>query len=513
MGPEVSGVVRALAEVNPVDAGPGPGSRHTRSRLVRNMLMLFGGQVASWGFAVLWLFFVPRKLGPTAIGELVIATSVTAILGTFVTQGAGTLLTKEIAREPEVAGRLVGGAMVMRLACVVPAFLVTTLYAWLLHFSAEQTTLVWLATAGMLAAALSGALQAAFSGMERMEFIAYANVIGNGLTSILGIALILSGGKVVALMVLDVALTVIVLVLNVVWARRLLSIRWRGSIAVIPHIVRGGLSYWIGGLFFVTYLWIDSVLLSMMAPASVVGWYGAPTQLFTSVLMVSGVLGTAWFPRMAAAFKDGPRQLRDVARPAVEAVVVVSLPIAIGIVLTAKPLVQLLYGARFAGAAPVLVVLGLTVIPTFFNMIAYQVLLASNRQVGWIKVVALATVLNVVLNLVLVPRYQAAGNGAVGAAVSLLTSEVFESVGAMLLLTWLVPSLGSRVLRAAAATALMAGTVLLAAPLGLAAEIAAGVVGFCAFALVLRVASREEVAEVRGFVTGMLARRSRAAAV
>jgi O-antigen/teichoic acid export membrane protein len=495
------------------DAAPASEVGASRGRLVRNMLLLFGGQVASWAFALLWLFFVPRKLGPAPIGELVIATSITAILGTFVNQGAGTLLTKEIARDPGVAGRLVGGAALMRLACVIPAFVVITVYALLLHFNSEQTLLVWLATAGMLTAALSGAVQAAFTGIERMEYIAYANLVGNGLTSILGIVLVLGGGGVVALLVLDLILTMLVLVLNLIWARRIFVIKWRGALTVIPHIVRGGLSYWIGGLFFVTYLWIDSVLLSTMAPAKVVGWYGVPTQLFTAILMVSGVLGTAWFPRLAAAFKHGPQRLIETGRPAVELVMVISLPIAIGTVLVAGPLVQLLYGSAFMGAVPVLMVLGITVVPTFFNMIAYQMLLASNRQVGWIKVVALATVLNVVLNFLLVPHFQASGNGAIGAAVSLLISELFEAFGALMLLPWLLQaSFGSRVLRAAAAAGLMAATVVVVAPLGLLAEIACGVVCFTVFAILLRVATTAELAEVRALGTRFRARRSGGAA-
>lgn len=493
------------------------GDRHltehvAQNRLLRNVLLLAGGQAASWGFALLWLAFVPRKLGPAAIGELVIATSVTAILGTFVTQGAGTLLTKEIARDHDAAPRLVGATLVIRLGCVLPAFAVTTTYAWLLHFSSEQTVLVALATAGMLVASLSGAFQAAFSGIERMEFLAYANIVGNGLASVLGCVLVLSGGGVIALLALDLMLSSTVLLLNVMWSRKLFAIYAKGAITLIPQIIRGGLSYWIGGLFFVTYLWIDSVLLSVMAPSRVVGWYGAPTQLFTAILMVSGVLGTAWFPRLAAAFKEGSGRFQEMGKHAVEAVVVISLPVAAGLVLVAPHIVELLYGRAFTGATPVLTILAVTVVPTYFNMIAYQVLLAENRQVGWIKVVVFALVLNIVLNLALVPHFQAMGNGAIGTALALLTSELFESACAIVMLRWLVrPSLASRGLRAAAATGVMAVGVHLVAPFGLFVEIASGVLVFAALAVLLRVASQTELAEFRGL--GLSLRRSRTGAV
>jgi len=223
-----------------------------------------------------------------------------------------------------------------------------------------------------------------------------------------------------------------------------------------------------------------------------------PTQLFVALLMVAGVLGTAWFPRLAAAHVQGADALRRVARPAVEAAVVLSLPIAAGTALVATPLIALLYGKSFSGAAPVLIILGASVVPTAFNMMAYQILQASGRQVGWFKVVAAATGLNVVANLILIPHFQAQGNGAVGAALSLLGTEIFEFAAAMFLLPWLLaPTLLKRAARGAAATALMAAAVFAVTPAGPLAEIAAGLAAFGVFALLFRVLTPDELKMLR----------------
>jgi len=387
----------------------------------------------------------------------------------------------------------------MRLVSLAPAFVLMFAYTRLLHFGAEQSQIILLATGVTVAASLSGAVQAAFSGLERMEYLAYGSLIGNGLVSILGIALVLSGGHILALLILDLGLTLLILGLNLYWSRGLFKIAWRQGARVIPYIVRSGLSYWIGGLFFTTYLWIDSVLLTALAPVQVVGWYGVPVQLFTAVLMVASVIATAWFPRLAAAHLNGQPQLRSVGRPAVEMAVVLSLPIAAGMAVVSGPVIGALYGPGFSGAAPVLAILAICVVPTFFNMLAYQVLLAEGRQVAWIKVVAVATFLNIVANLILIPVFQSHGNGAVGASLTLLSTEVFESVGAIALLPWLlnVQVLG-RLGRAALATLCMSLVVFALAPLGLVAEILGGVVAFAVPALILRVPTRDEISELRG---------------
>ena len=481
-----------------VDAPAAP-YRPGMGPLFRNIVVLAGGQLASWLFGLLWLVFVPRVLGPAQIGELVIAVAITAVLGNLINQGAGTLLTREIARNHDRAAPLVAGALVLRLACLAPAFVLMLFYIRLLHFGSEQSLIIFLATGVTVTASLSGAFQAAFSGLERMEYLAYGSLVGNGLVSLLGIAIVLTGGRVVALLVLDLALTVLILVLNLYWSRGLFRIAWRQAAGMIPYIVRSGLSYWIGGLFFTTYLWIDSVLLSAMATVTVVGWYGVPVQLFTAVLMVASVLATAWFPRLAATHVEGQAQLRSIARTAVGMAVVLSLPIAAGMAIISSPLIHLVYGSRFYGAVPVLALLAICVIPTFFNMLAYQVLLAEGRQLAWIKVVAVATFLNIGTNLILIPYFQARGNGAVGAALTLVATEVFESVGAIVLLPWLLRAeVLSRLGRAALATLCMALAVLAVTPLGLAAEILVGVVAFIVPALILRLPTQDEIAEVRG---------------
>lgn len=496
-----AGVEMAAAQPPAVtSASSAPPAIAGSGRLARNILMLGGGQLASWLFALSFTLVVPRRLGPAAMGEFVIAISTASILAIFIFLGADPLVTREVARDRSKASSLVGPTILMRLALAVPACIGMLVYLRLVGFGPERALVIWLAVAIAIGGSVTAAFQAAFSGFERMEYLAFATLIGNGLASLLGIVLVLLGGRVVAIMGLNLALTILVVALNIYWSRRLFEVKFQGARRVVPHILKAGFTFWIGGLFFTAYLWIDSILLSLLAPARVVGWYGVPTQLFVATLMVAGVLGQAWFPRLAAAHKEGADSLRRNARPAIETAVVLSLPIAAGMVLVSGPLVARLYGSEFIGAAPVLAILGACIVPTYLNMMAYQILQAEGRQVSWFKVIAIATVLNIAANLILIPHFQAQGNGAVGAALALLGTEVFELVGAMFLLPWLLgPALLGRAARAAAATALMAAAVFAVSPAGLPAEVAAGVAAFGIFALLLRVPTSAELSLLSGF--------------
>lgn len=464
------------------------------------MLALGGGQLTSWFFSVAWVVIVPRKLGPATIGEFVIAVSTAAIFGVVINQGASPLITRDIARDPTAAPRLVAGTIVMRLAITIPAMAAMLVYIRLAGFGSDLATLIWLATAVVVMKCVSDAYGAAFAGFERMEYIAYTGLVANSLFSVLAVFVVLMGGGILAVMEVDVALAALALVLNIVWSRRLFTLVWRRSLQAAAHVVRAGFSFWMGSLLFVAYLWIDSILLSLLVPAKVVGWYGVPTQIFASILAIASVFCTAWFPRLAMAHRDGPDVLRRNARSAMETIVVISLPIGAGSVLVAGPALNLAYGHAFDGAAPVIEVLGLCVLPTYFNMMAYQILQAQGRQVRWFWVVAIATALNVATNLLLIPRFEAAaGNGAIGAALSLLGTELFEFAAAIYLLPWIFDAdLVGRAVRAGAATGMMTAAILAVGSLGVMADIAVGIVVFSLCSVLFKVPTSDEMAALRG---------------
>jgi O-antigen/teichoic acid export membrane protein len=137
------------------------------------------------------------------------------------------------------------------------------------------------------------------------------------------------------------------------------------------------------------------------------------------------VVATAWLPRFVRAFEESREKLGEVARAPVELVLLLSLPIAAMTAVSAKPLINLLYGHAYAHSVPVMVVLGLCIPPMYLNIIQSQVLIGMNRQAAWTWVMAGTTVINPLFNLALIPLTEHAyGNGAIGAAISLLLTEL-----------------------------------------------------------------------------------------
>ena len=358
---------------------------------------------------------------------------------------------------------------------------------------------MWLATGSMVLALFTGPFQSAFQALERMQYLAYADILNKAVASVACIGLVLIGFRAVGVMALGLAIAAVVLLLNIWWSRGKFGIDWAVHLDRIESLVVGSMPYWMSGVVLTFYMWIDSVMLSVMSADVVVGWYGVATKVFTTLLFVPVILGTAMLPRLSAAFRDGVNSMRQAGKPALELVLVLSMPVAAGAALTAQRFIADVYGPTFEPSTWVLIILALTLPATYFNIMASQLLVASNRQMAWTKVMVAAAVLNPILNLFLIRYFQAEhGNGAIGAALSLLATEIGMALVGLLLLPKMLDARSMlRLLRAAAATAGMAFVVWWVSGSGLIIETAAGLITFAVLALALRLLTDEELALLR----------------
>jgi O-antigen/teichoic acid export membrane protein len=486
-------VIDAQAE-SPEGLTPAP-----RRRLALNVSFLAGSQLITWTVTLLWTLVVPRALGPAGMGQVVTALAASGVLGVAIGLGTRTYLVRAMSASPAESASLVGTAMALRVLLAIPGIAIMALFARLAHFDSGQSLLVWLATAGMLLSLLAEPIQASFQSRERMEYIAFGTVFNTIGLSFGGIALVLIGFRATGLMAWSLLLSGAALALNVWWLRRYHSIDWRTNLDRLNRVLRESLVYAASSFFGMVYVWVGSVMLAALTPASTVGWFGASNRLFTTLMFVPSIVATAWLPRLVTAFAQSRRRFETAARSPLELVLILSLPVAAGTALVAGGVIGALYGPAFRPSVPVLMILAACCVPMYFNIIAYQVLVAWNRPGVWNRVMVVGTILNAVLNLVAIRYFQLHfGNGGIGAALSLLVTELLMSVVGITVLRGVLNG-GSllRVAKAAAATCGMAAAVLAASSLGFIVQALIGAIAFAALSWLLRLPNAEEREDLR----------------
>ncbi|HEV3231074.1 MAG TPA: polysaccharide biosynthesis C-terminal domain-containing protein, partial [Candidatus Dormibacteraeota bacterium] len=274
------------------------------------------------------------------------------------------------------------------------------------------------------------------------------------------------------------------------------------------------------------YYRVDGVLLNVMAPSAdrvgVVGLYGAAYKFLDAATFIPQALMDPVYPALSrlaprgtGAAGEGGR-LEGATVKAYKMLAVAAVPVAVVLVVLADPIIRVTTGgAGYLGAVPLLQVLAVSVLFLFVNNTFIYTLNAMGRQRESTRLAVQSLVLNVALNLVLIPQHSRLFGGAMGAAWATVLTEVGLFVGGWFLLRrhlfplpWLRSLRG--VIPAGVLCALAMGAVTLALGTGIAADGLALVAGMAVYAgglLLAHAFTPEELALARETATTMLRRR------
>jgi len=385
---------------------------------------------------------------------------------------------------------------------ISPIFLgAVTLYVAVRGYTRSLSLVVLLAAVAFLISALQEPLIGGLQSIERMDYVALSSAIGSAGFSIFSIILVLLGVGLTGIVICAVAVSSLTLVMTLGWVRKQSLIRLQSNLARTADLIRGSLTYWLNTGIFVIYLWIDSVILSILVSSQEVGWYGVSTKLFSTLLFAPTIVGTAWYPRLVDAHETRRDQFFNLSRPYIELLMVLSVPVAFGTIVAAKPVMHALYGPKFDNAAPVMMILAICFPLTYLGTGFYQLMCASGRTRIMTVLLIVSLPVNIVSNVVFIHIFHDQNhNGALGSALSLLITEAVISLGGFLALGRHVLDRNSawRFVRVLACGESMWLAAYEAHPLGTVASLTAGALVFLLGATLLQVLTPEERATALG---------------
>jgi O-antigen/teichoic acid export membrane protein len=477
------------------------------TKLIKNAGILMTSQLVTWGFSLLLTIFLPRYLGAAVTGEFVLAGSIWAIMGMLIGFGMDTLLTKEIARHPDRTPELVGTAFILRIILFMITCGLVALYLQLMSYSPTTVRLVWIIGISSLIVQLGLAYQSALQGLEYMHYTSIAGIVSKGINTILAITVVILGYSVYSIGFVNIISALVSTTLLFIFLRRYYKPQVRFQITPALAMMKSSVPYLLSGMGLILYGQIDVLIISSMINAHEVGWYGVTTQLTGTLLFIPVVFTTAIFPALTRAYSSQSSTMPSLIRKSFDLMLLLSIPIGLGILVIADPLVILLYGSAFAPSGPILSVMGIVVIFMYLNILVGQFLISTDRQNIWTIIMFIATLITIPLDLLLVPWSQSSfGNGAIGGAISFVITEFGMCVAGIYLLP--KGSLGWSNVRSGSAI-IGAGIIMAAATwwcrdMFIAIPILVGAFTYICLIVILRIVPKEDIAVFKEIAQGML---------
>ena len=173
------------------------------------------------------------------------------------------------------------------------------------------------------------------------------------------------------------------------------------------------------------YRYISKVMLGSMSDISEVGVYDAAEKFVNLPLGVIAAVGTVMLSRISnlTAIHD-EISIKKYNHLSMIAVMFVGIGVTFGLAGIATDFIPWFYGEEFIPSSIILIILLPTILTiSWSNVIRNQYLLPNRKDNAYCVSVFLGAIVNVLLNIILIPHY-----GAKGAAVSTTIAEVFVCI-------------------------------------------------------------------------------------
>jgi O-antigen/teichoic acid export membrane protein len=459
--------------------------------LVRSVALNTASLVAGRVLAVLAGFgaiaLASRYLTQDGYGQLTVAMALVSLFAVITDLGISTMATRQIAREPDREREILGTVLSLGLVLSVGVIALTLAVAFAVYPGPRHAPIregVAILAAQILVAPFVSAARAHFIAGQRGYLMASTDFAFAFAMFAFTAAAVLADGGYRGVVIAVSAAYVLQAAVAVVLTTKGLRLAWHAERRTWTDLLR--LSLPLGGAMVVNYLYfrLDVLLLSVMRTERDVAIYGVAYRVVEAFMVLPAYFMLTLFPEIAR-LSEQPGVVDRIVAEALKVMQLVALPIVLLTALFAPQIVVVIGGESYADAAPVLQILMVGVGVSYMTGVYGNALPALGQQREFFKWSVVVLVINLALNLVLIPPF-----GVIGAAVAVLLSEL----AVFAIIRWLYSRVGTparvppspRVMAAAAIMTLVVSPKFLldgAPPLALA--VAGGALGLLAYLLAL----------------------------
>jgi len=400
--------------------------------LGRNTLILLTSNAGSAVLSFLLSVLIGRALGQGGLGVYATALAWVFPLSLIAEFGLGTLITRDVAQQPENAAdylqtttnvRLwLGGGLTIALVAVAP----------LLSQDAEVVRGIQISAPLVLIMPFFGAFTAVFRAKQAMWPIPPLNLGMLIAQASLTILVFVNGGGVLAALAVNTFTSAGQLAVAWwVWKR------WFTSVKSQPEshkqnlhtlsLLKRAWPFALAAVLAALSARLGTILLERLTDTSSVGYYAAATRFVEAGRVIPNALFGALFPALAA-LSAQPEQMQKNFRRVMTGLAGFGLVMGVGFSLFAPPILNLTYGATFAPAVHTLQLAMWSLLPGLLRggQTLYWYAIGQEQFVNWVTGGVL--IIQIALSLWLIPAHDAEG----AAVISLIT----ETIAFAILWSW-----------------------------------------------------------------------------
>jgi O-antigen/teichoic acid export membrane protein len=387
-----------------------------------NTLWIFSENALRMTMSLLVGIWVARYLGPTSFGIFSFSLAVAAIFTSITKFGMDEILIRDLLLKSDKYLLYLGTAFWIRV--IGSTVLLLILIIGLTISSNDYLTNIYI---------LIIASASIFQSFEIIDFY-FQSQTKSKITSICRLAQLLISSVVkiylmkinadliwfVLVVVLD-QITLAIALLLAYSKQKIQNFFYKFNLSIARSLLKDGLPQIISGIAIITYIRIDQILINYYLGAQETGIYSAAVRLSEVWYVIPVLLTQSLFPSLINSKKNQDIYNFKLSCLYTFLVIVTGL-LAVTISINGEWIVVNIYGKVFEEAASVLIIHIWGGVFVALGVVGGKVLINENMQYLLISRAIFGVIINIVLSIILIPKY-----GIIGAAGATLIAIIFSS--------------------------------------------------------------------------------------
>jgi len=405
----------------------------TTSRVLKNSFSIYSAKAINLVISFFIFIHIANYLGDAEFGRLSIAITFVATFDIIANFGINQIVVRELASKRFPVESMLGAGVLLKLISSLSALLLSIIAVSLMNYAIETMLAAWIISLNLIfSSKLSSTrtiCEAPFQANLKMHFPMLYNLLDNVLFAAAIIIATWKGSP----SLLDIA--IIYTVCNVPGALLLLTHFLRSykfsmskPVAVLKYLVPEAVPIALYLLFSILSTKVDIILLSRLKTDADVGIYSAATRLVYPLLFFSTSFTLSIFPLLSQYYRKDLERFYYIFNSGLKIIILLAVFLTIPLSFSADKIISTLYIDSYASAAGAFRVLILALGLSFLNFYFVDLFISMRRQKMNTVILAIALFINIVLNVLLIPRYGFLGAGYVRLATALVVFAIFCTV-------------------------------------------------------------------------------------
>lgn len=373
-------------------------------RVSKNIASLVTIEIINQLSLLILAIIIPRYLGDAGFGKYSFIISFTILFSIFLDLGLRSLTIREVSRDEDTSEKYFSNIATIKIILSLITFAAIFIIANIMDYSRDTQIALYLMSFSLILNSFSDIFRSIFYAFQKMEYGTLTISIGKVITTLLACIFLFFGYGIVEVMFAYCIGNIFALLLNyTIYIENFPKPKFSIDLKFCKQLIKMAIPFGLAIAFNNVFFNFDIVIISHTIGDAATGWYSIPGYILSVLITFFYTISFAIFPTFSKFYSSSEELLKHSYKKTIKYLLILILPIPFIICILADRIIIFLFGPEFVNSVFILKILIWLLIPISLSRFLEVILASINRQEIVAYTLGVCALLNIVLDIVLIP--------------------------------------------------------------------------------------------------------------